>query len=157
MDIIQLDKNYFGDKIDDFINVVYNHFIDLSNYENLKHSTNEIRKLLNSDNFRGYIIKYNNKYIVGYILGEITHLNDGRDVFFISYLYTASNFRKHGIASKLMDRIKADMKKQFIYTIMLICDTNNSKLVDFYMKKGFMLDLLLRRYEKHDVFSVLII
>lgn len=157
MEIIQINKNYFGDKIDDFVKVVYNHFIDLSNYDNLKHTEEEIKKMLNSENFRGYVIKYNNKYIIGYILGEITHLNDGRDAYFISYLYTASNFRKMGIASKLINRIKMEMKKQFIYTLMLICDTDNTKLVDFYMKKGFMLDLLLRRYEKHDVFSVLII
>lgn len=157
MDIFQINNTYFGDKMNDFINVVYNHFIDLANYANLNHSVQEIKKLLTSDNFKGYIVKHKNKYIIGYILGEITHLNDGRDVYFITYLYTASNFRKLGIASKLINHIKTEMKKQFIYTIMLICNTDNSKLVDFYMKKGFMLDLLLRRYEKHDVFSALII
>lgn len=157
MELIEIDKNYFADNLVSFTNIVYNHFIDLAGHDNLKHTVNDIKKLMESDNFKGYIAKYNGKYIVGYVLGEIMHLNDGRDVYFISYLYTVKNFRNNGIASKLIDLVKNSMKKQFIYTIMLIFDTSNNKLVNFYMKKGFMLDMILRRYEKHDVYSVIII
>ena len=157
MEIIKVNRDYFGNNLNSFVDIVYNHFIDLSNDEKLKHTKDDIKKLIESENFRGYIVRYNGKYIIGYILGEITHLNDGRDVYFISYLYTVKNFRNHGIASKLIDWAKNNMKKEFVYTMMLICDTGNKKLVDFYMKKGYMLDMILRRYEKHDVFSSVII
>ncbi len=35
---------------------------------------------------------------------------------------------------------------------MLIFDTQQDNLVRFYEDRGYMLDINLRRYERHDVF-----
>lgn len=149
-----IDKNYFTNtNLDLFINIVYDNFFDIANKPELKHSPKEINRLLKSNKFRGIIAKKDNKTI-GYLLGEVHSLPDERIVFFINYLYVARRYRKNGIASKMLDMIILYIKENNIDTIMLNCDTNNKQVFDFYSKRGFMLDLILRRYTRYDVLSM---
>lgn len=150
-----LNSTYFKNKsnVNMFVDIVYKNFINLVHDPNLKHSKMEINKLLFSPNFKGYFVKENDK-IIGYLLGEITKLNDRRKVYFISYIYTSKYYRKHGIASKLMELVMDMTKSMKLDTVMLICDTEDDNVYNFYLKKGFMLDFTLRRYNRHDVLSL---
>lgn len=155
INIIPINSEYFNKKNNTnlFIDTVYKNFYYLSSDEKLKHSMQEIQRLLYSSNFKGFFIKKNGN-IIGYLLGEILYLNDGRKVFFISYLYVSKMFRKHGLASKLLTLVTNLTKNLGLQAIMLICDTQDNQVHDFYLKRGFMLDMILRRYERHDVLSL---
>jgi ribosomal protein S18 acetylase RimI-like enzyme len=92
-----------------------------------------------------------NGAIAAYLIGEIIKLNDGRIVLYINYLYTSKYFRNRGLASKLIDVAEQIVKAEKLDGLMLTCDTENNIIYNFYLKKGFMTDLILRRYEKYDV------
>jgi len=133
-----------------FVNSVYNNFIDLSKYPELKHTKQDIYKLLKSENMRGYIVRQDNK-LLGYLIGEIMILADGRKVFYISYIYIAASFRKKHIGSKLLEMVIKTSRSLKFDGVLLTCDTENIPVYDFYQKRGFMPDLVLRKYARHDV------
>jgi ribosomal protein S18 acetylase RimI-like enzyme len=129
---------------------VYDNFIELAKYPNLKHTREEIERILDEGKAIFCIIMYKNK-IVAYLLGEVISIGDRRTVAYITYLYTASKFRNNGLASKLIDYIEHFCTRNRLNGVMLICDTEDKKVYDFYQKRGFMLDPNLRRYERYDV------
>ena len=130
--------------------MIYNNFHDLSKYPKLLHTTDEISKLLNSNDTLFYVYMYNNK-IAGYVLGKAMVLNDGRQVFFISYIFVAKQFRSKGLGQFLLLYIQQLAITLNLVGIMLVCDTEDQLVYEWYLKNGFMPDLYLRRYEKHDV------
>jgi ribosomal protein S18 acetylase RimI-like enzyme len=134
-----------------FVNVIYNNFIHLSKYPHLKHSKKEILRLLKSKNVILYVAVINNK-ISGYLLGEVIVLNDGRTVLYITYLYVATKFRKLGIASKLIDAANVYTMDKKINGLMLTCNTHDKYVLNFYTKKGFTIDMLLKTNSQYEVF-----
>lgn len=129
---------------------IYNNFINLSKLPDMKHTTDEINKLLNSNNSYLFLCLHDGK-IIGYLLGEITKLPDKRDVFYITYLFTASHIRKRGVGSKLMMIVEEFTKNKKLDGVLLTCDTENFKVYDFYQKKGYMLDFHFRKYDRYDI------
>jgi len=133
-----------------FVTTIYKNFIDLANYPELKHNIRELTRLVTSKDAKVYLIVVNNK-IAAYLVGEIMKLNDGRRVFYISYLYTSKLFRKKGFGTKLMNRVEAYSKDFSLDGILLTYDTEDTQVNNFYLMKGFMPDMLLRKYDKFDV------
>jgi ribosomal protein S18 acetylase RimI-like enzyme len=132
------------------IETVYDNFINLSKHPKLNHTRENIKKILKSDN--SYVIFIlENKKIIGYLVAQSVLLNDGRLVFYIYYLFTSNKFRNMGIASKLLEFSKNISNKDNCIGIMLTCDTEDVKVYDFYLKKGFMPDMLMRTYNRYDV------
>lgn len=131
-------------------NVIYSNFIELSNYPTLKHTKNDIYNLLKSENVL-ICLYITNKKIGGYMVGEFMKLNDGRHVFYVSYIYTGIQFRKHGVGSKMMKIVDGLVQQYGLDGIMLTCDSNDQSVYDFYLKKGFMPDMILRNYGQHEV------
>jgi ribosomal protein S18 acetylase RimI-like enzyme len=130
--------------------MVYINFEKLSQYPQLKHNRKEIMRLLKSDDVVVYLYLVNKK-IAAYMVGEIMKLNDGRHVFYISYIFTAVKFRNKGIASKLMNVIDEMTNKYGLDGVMLTCDSEDRAVYDFYLKRGFMPDMLLRTYNRYEV------
>lgn len=136
--------------INTFIDLIYEHFLDLLKYPTLKHSKNEIKRLISNQNFRGYLVYVNNS-IIGYLLGEIMLLNDKRHVFYISYIYVAPSYRNKGIASTLLEIVSQNIGQNNLDGILLTTDTEDRKLFDFYIKRGYKPDEQLRTYRQHEV------
>lgn len=130
--------------------MIFKNFKQLENYNELNHNMKEIMRLLKSDNTQLFLI-LRDKKIIAYLIGELIKLKDGRNVFYVSYLYTAENFRKNGHAKKLMKSVFELSKKNNLDGIMLTCDTENAKVYNMYLMMGFMPDMILRRYSKYDV------
>lgn len=133
-----------------FTNIIYSNFQELSHFPQLKHTRNDIHKLFKSEKTIVclYIV---NKKIGAYMVGEFMKLADGRNVFYISYIYTSPQLRNMGIASKMM-QIIFDFKKEYnIDGIMLTCDIHDKLVYNFYLKKGFMPDIMLRNYSQHEI------
>jgi ribosomal protein S18 acetylase RimI-like enzyme len=149
--ISPINSIYFSKvNVNPFIDLIYNNFINLSKYPSLKHTKHDINKLLKSPGMRGYVTTVKNNKLLGYLIGEVIQLADRRKVFYISYLYIAKRFRNKKIGSKLMDTVISTFRSKYD-GIMLTCDTDDLKVFEFYQKKGFMLDLMLRQFNRHDV------
>jgi ribosomal protein S18 acetylase RimI-like enzyme len=135
-------------------NMIYKNFIDLVEDPKLLHTYDEINKLLHRDKVQFYVYMYQNK-IIGYLIGDILPLQNGynkRNVFFINYIFVAKQFRSSGLGNFLLNFAINNATKYNLDGIMLICDTLNKKVYNWYIKRGFMLDIELRRYSRHDVF-----
>jgi len=133
-----------------FEKTIYKNFIHLAQHSELKHTEDEIHRLMTSQNLQLYLYVLNNK-IIAYLIGEIMTLNDGRTVLYITYIYTGSKYRGKGYGSKLMDTAEDIGRQKKADGILLTCDTEDRKVFDFYSKRGFMLDFKLRQYTKYDV------
>lgn len=134
-----------------FVDTIYNNFIHLVSEKKLSHTKENILTNLLSENAIIIIMTENNK-ITGFITGNILELDDRRKVFFISYIYVAENQRNKKLGTELM-KIAEKIGNQYkCIGMILIFDTHNKILVKFYENLGYMLDINLRRYERHDVY-----
>jgi ribosomal protein S18 acetylase RimI-like enzyme len=152
MKIIKLDhKDLMKQNLTMLTNVIYDNFPELIDTPNVTHSPESIRKTLESRDIV-LLLAMNNNKLLGYLLGEIMILEDGRKVLFISYLFVAPSMRNNGLGKKLMFEAYEVAGNEFCDGIMLIYDTTDRQLRNFYGKLGFMLDFNMRRYERNDVF-----
>jgi ribosomal protein S18 acetylase RimI-like enzyme len=135
-----------------FIETIFNNFIELLEYPELKHNRDEIYRILTSNNVHVLLYMIDGK-IASYLIGETINLNDGRRVLYISYLYTALRFRGKRLASLLMEQAEEIVQNEQLDTTVLTCDTENSMVYNFYLQKGFMPDMILRNYSRHEVLS----
>ena len=142
----KVDPNKSGKLVD----MLYNNFVNLAAYQQLLHNRKELTRLVTSDKAKIIFLMVNKK-IAAYLVGEIKDLVDGRHVFYISYLYTAKQFRKKGFASQLLEYVEELVKKENLDGVLLTCDTDDEKVHEFYLTRGFMPDLVLRNYSKFDV------
>lgn len=149
-----ISPKFFKNKnIYEFIKMVYENFIDLIEDESLNHNESEIHRLLCDNNFVGILLLDEFK-LIGYTLGEFMKLNDGRHCYYISYIFVSISYRNNGLASKMLNKIFDIAKKTNCTTIVLTMNTDDIELLNFYTKRGFSLDILLRKYTKHDVLSL---
>jgi len=130
--------------------IIYYHFLELAQYPLLEHSIQSIRKTFENDNAVLFILLENNK-IISYLLGYSLQLDDGRKVMFISYIYVAKSHRNKGIGKFMMDHIEQKALDLKLDGILLICDTEDQKVLNFYMTRNYMHDIILRRYDRYDV------
>jgi len=139
-----------------FTDVIYDNFIELNNNPKLLHTKDEINKTLNSEDvlllFSVDKNKKNKSVLDGFLVGTIMELDDRRKVLFISYIYVAESKRRSGLGTLLMDIAEAEAYKYKCNGVMLIFDTYDAVLVRFYENRTYMLDINLRRFERHDVF-----
>ena len=132
-------------------NNIYQNFIYLSKVPELQHTIPEIKKTLLNDNSY-LILAMEGKNIAGYALVTVQTLNDTRKVIYIGYIYVATKLRERSIGSVLLTYAEQIAKQNECDGILLTADTQKGQLIGFYEKRGYMLDLYLRRFERHDVF-----
>lgn len=135
-----------------FIDLIYDNFIELTKYKKLLHTKEKIKENLFDDNCVVLIVMDNNNKIISYLVGNIMTLDDARKVLFISYIYVSETHRNKGLGSLLLENAEKIARLNKSIGIMLIYDSYDKNLVRFYETRGFMLDINLRRYERHDVF-----
>lgn len=148
--IIYNDKNITSINFDLFAKVILKNFIHLEKYVELEHNIETIKETLYK-NTRLIILCIVDNKLVGYIVGYYIKLNDGRNVLYISYLYVAKHMRKNGLGTLMLNIAKNEANKKNIDGIMLTCDTEDIKIMNFYESKGYFKDFQLRRYSKYDV------
>ena len=115
------------------INTIYNNFLSLKHEPKLNHNIKEISRLLYSTDGHTYLLNNGSK-VIGYIVGEVLLIQDGRMVFYISYLYIGSNYRGKGLGTFLLNAVIEKCKNIGILFIMLTCDSSNTKLYRYYKK-----------------------
>lgn len=144
--------------IKNFTVAIFNNFIELTRHPYVKHTKEEIRRLLESEQLFGYIVRYRNPEnitkIIAYLFGETTTLPDGRNAYYLSYIYVSPNFQHKKLGSLLMKKIIYHCQHFGIPFIVLTCDTEDTKVMNFYKKLGFVSDPALATGKKHDVFCL---
>jgi len=150
MKLIEITQTEIEKSVDKLIPIIYNNFIDLVKYPNVKHTKKDIYELLTSDDLFGYIVFYNNN-IIAYSFGLSSTMADGRHTHYLSYIYVGQKYRHLKIGSMIMKKIIDHCKQHGIPFIVLTCDTQDKKLMNFYGKFGFIPDPLLKSDNRHDV------
>jgi ribosomal protein S18 acetylase RimI-like enzyme len=154
MEIKEVNNLFFLDRgINKFAKIIYANFIYFKKYPNLQHNIKELDRLLTDNNMYGLLV-YQEKKIIGYLIGEKKNLTDSRNIYYISYVYISPKYRNNGLASYLINNIKNKFKNK-LDGLMLTTDKDNEKLYNFYLKKGFMDDITFRNYGKHEVLSLM--
>ena len=134
-----------------FTDLIYENFIKISPYEQLKHNKNEIYNLVSKSSHFFIVYMINNK-ILGYILGEIIEFDQNK-ILFITYIFISPYHRKKGLGQLLLNYIENYASDNNCIKIMLTCDTEDKKVYDWYLKRGFMPDMHFRTYDRFDTLS----
>ena len=99
MRIQQFDKL---DNVHRLSKIIFLNFIFLMEEQDIRFSVNDIQRLFISRNIVGWFLLNDNENIVGYLIGEIKHLDDGRLVYFICYFYIINEYRSKGFGKILL-------------------------------------------------------
>jgi ribosomal protein S18 acetylase RimI-like enzyme len=138
---------------DSFIKIVYNNFNYLDD-PNLNHNIGEIKRIILSDTFLGLLL-YDKMSkpakIIGYLVGEFKQLDDGRYIYYITYMFVAKQYRMKNLGSMMMYKIINVCKEHKIKYILLTYDTTDYKLCKFYKKFNFINDPIFITNSKHCV------
>lgn len=149
MNIVLINK-LSNDEIERFANIIYKNFIELASIPELKHNVQEISNIFKEKTFYGLMLMKDNK-IIGYIIGKNIDLDDGRNIYYVDYIYINKANRDYGYGTKLMDMVEQKALKERLKGVMLICDTDNKLVYNFYTRRGYLPDSVLRRYGQHEV------
>jgi ribosomal protein S18 acetylase RimI-like enzyme len=136
-------------------NVIYNNFKYLYNYPELQHTVKDIIKVLQSDGNFCYLL-YNDKELIGYLVGDFRVLPDNRYGYYISYVFISEKYRNKKLGSKLMNMLINECKNRGVNHIVLTCDSRDKQIISFYKKYGFKMDPNLggNNNKIHNVYSL---
>lgn len=137
-----------------FANVIYNNFLYLKEFPELMHNPQEINKLLQSNDTINFLIYDSKQKLVGYLIGEIKSLADGRVVFYISYVFIIDKYRGKQIGTKLIYKAIEECKQNGIRFILLTCDTYDQRVWNYYKRLGFIEDPLMKSFNRHRVMTL---
>lgn len=136
-----------------FATTIYNNFKYISVQPELEHNINEIQRLLKSNDMKGFAV-FNGSNMIAYLIGEYKQLNDGRMVYYISYIFVAPRFRYKKIGSKLLMMSIQKCSESGIRFITLTCDTKNKNLFEYYKRRSFIEDPILRNNGRHEILTL---
>ena len=131
------------ENIDRLAKIIFFNFIELENEPDIVFNINDITSTLVSNNLLGWFLLDDVGKIIGYIVGELKELTDGRYVYYISYFYLIHKYRSMGIGYKMMLVCLDYITSINVPFIMLISNvrTNAYKL---YKKMGFGFDPIIK-------------
>lgn len=123
--------------------IIFFNFIELQNEEDIVFNINNITSTLSSNSLLGWFLLDNDGKIIGYIVGELKELTDGRYVYYLSYFYLIEQYRSKGLGYKLMLICIEYIKSINVQYIMLISNIN-SKAFGLYQSLGFSFDPIIK-------------
>jgi len=123
--------------------IIFFNFIELQNEDDIVFNINDITSTLSSNSLLGWFLLDDNGKIIGYIIGELKDLTDGRFVYYISYFYLIQQYRSKGLGYKLMLMCIEYIKSINVQYIMLISNIN-SNAFKLYQSIGFGFDPLIK-------------
>ena len=130
--------------------IIFLNFFNLQYEKNIEFSIESIIDILSSSALTGWFLLDNDDKIIGYLIGKTQGLQDGRFVYFISYLYIVNKYRKRGLATRMLLTCMEYVKDNNISNIMLITK-NNSNAHRLYSKLGFDIDPLIEIKNKDHI------
>jgi GNAT superfamily N-acetyltransferase len=129
--------------IDRFAKIIYVNFMDLQNQPDINFSIDDINNTLKSTGFLGWLLLTDSGTIIGYMVGELKDVGDGRYVYFLSYFYIIKQYRANGLGTKMMLNMISYIKSINVKFIMLITSIF-SDAFRLYGKLGFVPDPVIK-------------
>jgi ribosomal protein S18 acetylase RimI-like enzyme len=129
--------------IDRLAKIIFFNFIELQNQQDIVFNIDDIMSTLKSNNLLGWFLLDDNGKIIGYIVGELKELTDGRYVYYISYFYVIVKYRSMGLGFKMMLECIKYITSINVPFIMLISNIH-SKAFTLYKQLGFGFDPLIK-------------
>lgn len=129
--------------IDRFGKIIFLNFMELQNQSNIEFSFESIKEILASADLIGWFLMDNNNKIVGYLIGTLKELGDGRNVYFIHYFYIVQKYRKFGLGTKMLLIAIDHITGLNIKFIMLLSRTKSVGW-NLYLKYGFIEDPIIK-------------
>jgi ribosomal protein S18 acetylase RimI-like enzyme len=123
--------------------IIFFNFIELQNEQDIIFNINDITSTLSSNNLLGWFLLDDDGKIIGYIIGELKELTDGRYVYYISYFYLINKYRTKGLGYKMMLICIEYIKSINVQFIMLISNIY-TKAFTLYKSIGFGYDPLIK-------------
>ncbi len=123
--------------------IIFLNFIELDNEPDIVFNINDITESLSSSNLLGWFLLDGEGKIVGYIIGELKELTDGRYVYYISYVYLIHKYRSQGLGYKMMLMCIEYITSINVPFIMLISNVH-SKAFKLYRGLGFGFDPIIK-------------
>ena len=122
-------------------NIIFKNFSSLEKYKELTHNLKHIKQLLDLPYSKIIAIIENNK-IISYMIISHSQLRN-RNVTYLYYIFTSIQFRNKGIGTELLNYLEEYTKRYKLDGIMLICDSSK-KIYNWYMTKGYMIDIIYK-------------
>ena len=129
--------------IDRFGKIIFINFMELQDQPDIEFSYENIKETLASSDLIGWFLMDNNNKIIGYLIGSIKELSDGRNVYFIHYFYIVQKYRKFGLGTKMLLMTIDHISNLNIKFIMLISRIKSPGW-DLYLKYGFIEDPVIK-------------
>lgn len=129
--------------IDRLAKIIFLNFMELQNQPDIEFSYESIVEILASPDLIGWFLMDNNDKIVGYLIGSIKNLNDGRQVFFIHYFYIIQKYRKFGLGTRMLLMTIEHASNLNIKFVMLISRIKSIGW-NLYLKYGFIDDPIIK-------------
>lgn len=140
---MKLEKFTVLTNIDKLSKIIFFNFIELQNQPDIQFSVKDISDSLASENVLGWFLLDNDNKIVGYLIGNIKDINDGRVVYYIGYFYIIQKYRNYGLGKKML-LTALDYVTTINIKFVMLMSKKDSKAYEMYRKYGFMIDPLIK-------------
>jgi ribosomal protein S18 acetylase RimI-like enzyme len=139
---MRIEKFTFLENIDRLAKIIFMNFFELQNQPDIEFTVEDISSILNSPALLGWFLLDDEGKIIGYLIGSLKALGDGRHVYYISYFYIIKKYRGSGIGKKII-LIAMDYINKINIKFILLISKINSPAYQLYMKLGFLPDPLI--------------
>ena len=129
--------------IDRLGKIIFINFMDLQTQSDIEFSFESIKEILASPDLIGWFLMDNDSKIIGYLIGTIKGLADGRNVYFIHYFYIIQKYRKFGLGAKMLLIAIEHISNLNIKFIMLLSKIQSPGW-NLYFKYGFIEDPIVK-------------
>ena len=123
--------------------IVFLNFVELENEQDIIFNINDIQSTLKSSGLLGWFLLGDDNKIIGYIIGELKDLVDGRYVYYISYFYIVSKYRSKGLGFKMILNCINYINEINVKYIVLISNVT-SNAYKLYKNVGFTNDPIIK-------------
>jgi ribosomal protein S18 acetylase RimI-like enzyme len=131
------------ENIDRLAKIIFFNFIELQNEQDIVFNIDDITSTLQSNNLLGWFLMDDNGKIIGYIVGELKELTDGRYVYYISYFYLIHKYRSMGLGYKMM-LVCLDYITSINVPFIMLISSVHSNAFKLYKKLGFGFDPIIK-------------
>ncbi len=126
----------------DMLNLFGRAFEDEATYSQKQPEDRYLQRLLSSDTFVAIVAQVGNRVVGGLAGYVLPKFEQARSEFYIYDLAVDSDYRRRGVATALVERLKRLASTRGIYVIFVQADHGDDPAIALYTKLGIREDVL---------------
>ena len=111
-------------------------FADTKTYSDHRPSNEQLRQKLSNDNIVVVVALKNDMLMGGLVAYELPKLEQNRSEFYIYDLAVMPDYRRQGVATALIEKLKSIAKKRGAWVIFVQADYGDKPAINLYRKLG---------------------